>query len=87
MMDHHSHNHQDIEQKLSFEEKLIKLVEHWIRHNDDHAENYRKWAKKAKQHQLTDAGELLEKAAEMTDLISQNFKAAADNIPEKPERD
>lgn len=83
-MDHHSHDHPDIEQQLSFEEKLIKLVEHWIRHNDDHAENYRKWAKKATQHQLAEAGDLLDKAAEMTDLISQNFKAAADNILKKP---
>jgi hypothetical protein len=83
-MENHSHDHPDVEQPLSFEEKMAKLVAHWIRHNDDHAENYRKWAKKAKQHQLPETGDLLEKAAEMTDLISHKFKAAADSMPKKP---
>jgi len=40
----HEHNH-EIHNSLTFDEKLVKLLEHWIKHNDDHAENYRDWAK------------------------------------------
>ncbi|NWF94207.1 MAG: hypothetical protein HXY46_15005 [Syntrophaceae bacterium] len=28
-------------------EKLKKLVPHWMEHNDEHAETYKKWAEKA----------------------------------------
>jgi hypothetical protein len=60
---HHNHNHNhdhDIESTLSFDEKMIKLLEHWIKHNDDHAETYKDWAKKAKEKNMDKAGALLE---------------------------
>ncbi|MBW2739526.1 MAG: zinc transporter, partial [Deltaproteobacteria bacterium] len=44
----HEHNHKK-HISLTFDEKLVKLLEHWIKHNDDHAENYRDWAKKTKE--------------------------------------
>jgi hypothetical protein len=28
-------------------EKLCVLIPHWIEHNDEHAEEYRRWAEKA----------------------------------------
>jgi hypothetical protein len=59
---------------------MIKLLEHWIRHNDDHAETYRDWAKKAKEKNMDEAGLLLEDAAEMTLMISKKFKEAAELI-------
>ena len=34
----HDHAHQTHD-TLSFEEKMIKLLEHWIKHNDDHADS------------------------------------------------
>ncbi len=79
-MSHHSHDHPGDGQEMPFDEKLLKLLSHWIRHNDDHAENYRQWAGKARAHRLTEAGDLLDKAADMTDLISRQFKAAADAV-------
>ena len=73
----HDHNHKhDIESTLSFDEKMIKLLEHWIKHNDDHAETYRDWAKKAKENHMDKAGALLEDAAEMTLMISKKFEEA-----------
>ncbi len=79
-MSHHSHDNPDAQQEMPFDEKLIKLLSHWVRHNEDHADSYRQWADQAKAHRLTEAGDLLEKAAEMTDLISRQFKAAADAV-------
>ena len=83
--DDHSHNHDhehphDIQSSLSFDEKMIKLLENWINHNAEHAKTYRDWAKKAKENNLTDAGSLLEEAAEMTLLISKKFEKAAEQI-------
>ena len=37
--DHH-HGHAHSHAPLSFSEKLVKLLDHWIQHNDQHAEDY-----------------------------------------------
>jgi hypothetical protein len=73
---HHDHDH-EIVSTLSFYEKIIKLLEHWVKHNDDHAGTYRDWAKKAKEKNMDEAGSLLEDAAEMTLEISKKFEEAA----------
>jgi len=83
-MTHHHHHHHDhdheIVSTLSFYEKMIKLLEHWVKHNDAHAETYRDWAKKAKEKNMAEAGSLLEDAAEMTLEISKKFEEAARSI-------
>ena len=82
-MTHHHHHHHDhdhdheIESTLTFDEKMIKLLEHWVKHNDDHAETYRDWAKKAKENNMDEAGSLISDAAEMTLVISRKFEEAA----------
>lgn len=76
MTHHHQHDH-EMRSPLSFDEKMIKLLEHWIKHNDDHAETYRDWAQKAKEKNMREAGLLLEDAAEMTRMISKKFEEAA----------
>ncbi len=76
MTHHHQHDH-EMRSPLSFDEKMIKLLEHWIKHNDDHAETYRDWAQKAKEKNMREAGLLLEDAAEMTLMISKKFEEAA----------
>jgi hypothetical protein len=76
MTHHHKHDH-EIQSTLSFDEKMIKLLEHWIKHNDDHAETYRDWAQKAKEKNMIEASSLLEDAAEMTLMISKKFEEAS----------
>jgi len=76
-MSHHHHDHtSETGQELSFDQKLVKLLEHWIRHNEDHAENYRDWSRKAKEKNFAQEGRLIADAAEMTLAISQKFEAA-----------
>jgi hypothetical protein len=65
---------------LSFEEKLIKLLSHWIKHNEDHAGTYTDWAEKTKAADLAVIGALLNEAAEMTRSISTKFEAALDQL-------
>ena len=79
--DHHHHDHDhDVRSTLSFDEKMIKLLKHWIKHNDDHAGTYRDWAQKAKQKEMNDTASLLDEAAEMTDRISKIFAQAAKSV-------
>ena len=73
--DHHHHDH-DSHDEMPFDEKLMKLLSHWIKHNEDHALNYRNWAEKAKANDRAEAAELLEEAAEMSLTINKKFEAA-----------
>ncbi len=74
--DHHHHHDHDSHGELPFDEKIVKMLSHWIKHNEDHASNYRNWAEKAKANGKDDAGVLLEEAAEMSLAINDKFEAA-----------
>ncbi len=76
-MTHHQQHDHELQSTLSFDEKMIKLLEHWIKHNDDHAGTYRDWAQKAKEKNMPGASSLIEDAAEMTLMISKKFEEAA----------
>ena len=65
---------------LSFDEKLIKRLEHWIKHNNDHAKSYREWADKARAHEMENTGRLLEDVTEMTRLITAKFEEALRDV-------
>ena len=73
--DHHHHHH-ETNGELSFNEKIEKIIVHWIKHNEDHASNYRNWAEKAKANDMEKAGILLEEAAAMSLEINEKFEAA-----------
>ncbi len=75
----HDHDHGD-GHSLSFPEKMVKLLEHWIKHNTDHAESYRDWAEKAKANGLEGAIGPLEDAAGMTLAISGKFEEAIEAL-------
>jgi len=65
---------------MSIEEKLLKLLEHWIKHNNDHAETYQDWADRARQNQLEDAAGLIEEAAEINLKVNSKFEQALELI-------
>jgi hypothetical protein len=81
---HHGHDHHydqaHTHNPLSFAEKLSKLLDHWIQHNDHHAEDYRKWAQEARQNNQAAVAEQLDAAAELTDTISDRFRKAAQTV-------
>lgn len=74
-MNHHHHHH-DAESTLTFEEKLDKLLDHWIKHNVDHAATYRDWKSKIESAGLETVAQHLEKAATMTEEMNSVFEAA-----------
>ena len=77
--DHH-HGHARSDAPLSFSDKLVKLLDHWIQHNDHHAEEYRKWAREAREHEQAAVADLLDSAAELTDTISTRFREAGGKV-------
>ncbi|QTA92129.1 hypothetical protein [Desulfonema magnum] len=80
--DHHHHHHEH-QSELSFEEKMTKLLEHWVNHNDDHAQNYRDWAEKANENNMAKVSDLLKDAADMTLEISKKFEQATEIMKSK----
>jgi hypothetical protein len=72
--DHH-HDHEP-HNEMPFNEKLMKMLAHWIKHNEDHAVNYRNWAEKAKAKGHGEAGRLLEEAAEISIAVNDKFEKA-----------
>ncbi|MDP2862532.1 MAG: hypothetical protein Q8N95_07055 [Desulfobacterales bacterium] len=78
MTHHHNHNHhnQETASTLSFDQKMAKLLEHWIKHNKEHAETYRDWARKAKDKDVGKVFILLEEAAVITEEINKKFEEA-----------
>jgi hypothetical protein len=74
-MNHHHHDH-EIKSELTFDEKLEKLLGHWIKHNEDHAETYREWMAKAENNGLEKTGKILLEAAELTLQINSKLKEA-----------
>ena len=78
-MNHH-HHHEDIhiegQGKLSEREKLGKLLEYWIKHNEEHFKTYLEWSKKADSNSLEDVVGLLKEASEITMSINELFEKA-----------
>ena len=79
MTHHHDHDH-DVRSDLTFEEKLIKLLEHWLKHNHDHAHTYREWAERARTNDLSQVGTLIDEIGEMTQNIDEKIKEALNSF-------
>jgi len=78
-MSHHHHDHSsgNPSQSISFAEKAGKLIDHWIKHNDDHAQSYRQWANTFRLNGMAPAASLLESAAELTQQINLTLAGAS----------
>ena len=76
---HHSHDHHHEEtEELSFQEKLIKIFDHWIKHNESHAQTYLDWGEKAKAHGREDIAALLDDIAGLSDQLTGKLQAGLD---------
>jgi rubrerythrin len=49
---------------------MLKMVEHWIQHNEEHARSYHTWADRARKMGLEQVGLILEEVAGGT--LAQN---------------
>ncbi len=66
---HHCHQEASGEQPgtvgspLSDREKLTRMLEHWVQHNEEHAQSYGKWADKARSLGEEEIHDLLQEMA------------------------
>ena len=74
---HHPHEHAQ-GQGMAFEEKLVKILDHWIKHNRDHADTYKDWAGRAREAGMPEVAGLLEEAADMNFTMNEVFEKARD---------
>ena len=80
-MTHHHDNHShDISSALSFDRKMIKLLEHWIKHNCEHVATYRDWAEKAKDNAMYDVSIRLEEAAVISEELNKKLEETLKTI-------
>jgi len=49
---------------------MIKMIEHWIHHNQDHAKSYREWARRAEEQGHNEVCQILQSIADST--VQQN---------------
>jgi hypothetical protein len=82
-MTHHHHDHHSSSSDMTFNERMTTLLNHWIKHNEEHARTYLDWAAKAKSQNLDEIAPLLAEAADMTHAISHKFEAAINIIQDK----
>ena len=78
--DHHNHDHHHHHETeaLSFDEKITKIFDHWIKHNESHAQTYLDWAEKAKAHGRDDIAAVLDEIAKLSDQLTEKMKAGFD---------
>jgi len=72
----HSQDHHGTGEELAPRAKLVKLLEHWMRHNEEHARTYRQWAETAGAQSMPEVALRLKEAAESTVAINRQFEAA-----------
>ena len=56
--------------------RLMKLVEHWVEHNDDHGDRFSEEAIKAEKMGLKEVAEEMRKAADASGKVSENLLKA-----------
>ena len=78
--DHHDHDSASEQDSLSERQKLEKLLDHWIKHNNDHIKTYREWSEKAEAENLQDVAALLKEACEITGTLNEFFKRAMEKL-------
>jgi rubrerythrin len=65
-------------------EKLTKMVDHWLHHNDDHARSFSAWAERARELGRTDVAALIEDAARQSLAQNDLFLKALDLLKSAP---
>jgi hypothetical protein len=56
--------------------KLSVMIEHWIEHNDEHMEEYKKWANKAEELGLKSVRKEIEEAIGSLSQSNRHLKRA-----------
>lgn len=61
-------------------DKLRVLLPHWIEHNDEHAEEFRAWAERARASGSEEAADQIALAAKQLDWVNEALRAALEKL-------
>jgi hypothetical protein len=78
-----SHHHPAAGDEPTSLQKLAVLLEHWVKHHEDHARTYREWAQTAAALSMPAVRAHLEEAAELTLAANRQFEAALRRVRQK----
>lgn len=81
--DHEHHHHDHETAPLSLKEQLETLIAHWVTHNEAHKGTYLTWSERAREGGFTEAGDLIEEIAGMTDSVTEKLKQAIERVRTK----
>jgi len=59
------------------------LLEHWIKHNENHVQTYHEWAQKAAALGMHDVRARIEEAVDLTLAASRRFEEALKRVREQ----
>lgn len=72
----HCHGCGNHAEKMSFNQKLAMLLNHWIDHNDSHQVDYKKWAAQAKEEGLDPVVDKILEAMQLFNEGNQRLRQA-----------
>ena len=72
----HAHEHEEERDQTETLRKLQVMIDHWIEHNDSHAENYREWASKASQAGEEEVSREIHLAIDDSEEVNKHLKRA-----------
>jgi hypothetical protein len=81
--DHDHDHHHDHGKGMGFEDKLIRRLDHWAKHNHEHAQAYRQWAGQARDAKHTQIADLLDELAAQSALAAVKLEGALNNLPKR----
>lgn len=77
---HHDRSADDSSPTIPFPQKARILIEHWVKHNEAHMQDYCRWADTFRQNGLENAAVLLESAAEIARQINHTLSEASESV-------
>ncbi len=82
--EHHHHGseseHHQHEIPMDDKARLVKMIEHWIHHNEDHARSFADWAQRAERLEARQACDCLQEAVAMMERLNQRFREALQSL-------
>lgn len=67
---------------MELREKLQKLIDHWLHHQDEHRDNFLRWAEEAERAELKEVAALLRAVAEDMTVAKRRLEEAKRMIEE-----
>jgi alcohol dehydrogenase YqhD (iron-dependent ADH family) len=75
-----THNHQHDQTASDDLAKLHILLPHWIEHNEDHAQGFRKWGERARDLGQEETAQRIEEAVERMATCNRALTAALEAL-------